>query len=77
MKVWITTYALSEGILEHEAEKTHSESMIAYDNGRYAHGNDWHKNKEAAIARAEQMRTKKIASLKKQLAALEKLEFTA
>lgn len=39
------------------------------------HGNDWHRTRDEAVARAEQMRVAKIESLKKQLAKLEKLRF--
>lgn len=39
------------------------------------HGNEWHRTREEAVARAEQMRAAKIASLKKQIAKLEKLSF--
>lgn len=41
----------------------------------YFHGNEWHKSRESAIAKAEEMRKKKIASLKKQIEKLEKMEF--
>ena len=39
-------------------------------------GRDAHLTAEAAIAAAETARTKKIASLRKQVAALEKMKFT-
>lgn len=39
------------------------------------YGKDWHRTPEAAIARAEEMRAEKIASLKKQIERLMKLEF--
>ena len=38
-------------------------------------GRDAHRTAEAAIAAAETARTKKIASLRKQVAALEKMKF--
>lgn len=41
----------------------------------HGEGNDWHRTKESAIAKAEEMRKKKIASLKKQIEKLEKMEF--
>lgn len=43
----------------------------------YARGKDWHRTPEAAIARAEEMKAAKIASLRKQIDRLEKLEFKA
>jgi hypothetical protein len=80
MKVWISKYALSEGIKEAED---------SYDSGGYVHvllpgaafrqcykfGTDAHLTREAALAAAESMRTKKIASLKKRIAKLEALRF--
>jgi hypothetical protein len=79
MKVWITKYALSKGVFDTEAEKTHrSETTITVKRGfssDYYHRLEWHTTEVAAIAKAEQMRVKKIAALKKQIARLEKLTF--
>jgi hypothetical protein len=81
MKVWITKYALTSGIMEIEAEFCESMStMVSYrakgaQYDQYAHGNDWHTDIESAKTKAKQMRLAKIASLKKQIAKLEKLEF--
>ena len=82
MKVWITKYALTSGITEHEAEPEHADGMISYRfNGmnQYAHGEgkEWHKNFASAKTRAEKMRVDKIASLKKSLAKLEAMSFDA
>lgn len=81
MKVWITKYALTSGIMEVEAEFCASMStMVVYraageEFDQFAHGNDWHTAIESAKFKAKQMRQAKIASLKKQIAKLEKLEF--
>lgn len=78
MKVWITKYALTSGILEKEAEVCTDNMISVKDTGYYTvyfHGNEWHKSRESAIAKAEEMRKKKIASLKKQIEKLEKMEF--
>lgn len=81
MKVWITKYALTAGIMEVDAEFCKSMStMVSYrpegaSYDQYAHGDDWHTDLDSAKAKAEQMRQAKIASLKKQIAKLEKLEF--
>jgi protein subunit release factor A len=80
MKVYITKYALTSGILEIEARNGTAENMVCYRSkgasyDQYAHGNDWHVDIDSAKAKAEQMRQAKIASLKKQIAKLEKLEF--
>ena len=79
MKVWITKYALTSGIFEVDAETCTSPSLIAVrtpgELTAYFHNNDWHKSKEDAIARAEAMRTKKIASIRKSIAKLEEMSF--
>lgn len=82
MKVWITKYALTQGIFEIEAERCTnvSDDMIEQKNIQwqtyyYGEGNEWHLTKEGAIKRAKEMREKKIKSLKKQLNKIEKLDF--
>ena len=42
-----------------------------------AHGKDWHRTPEQALARAEEMRLAKIESLKKSIKKLEGLKFIA
>ncbi len=77
MKVWITKYALTQGVRE-------ASGSIYYRSSNYLKADgfpwlitkpDWHATKKEAIARAEEMRQKKILSLKKQIAKLEKLRF--
>ena len=75
MKVYITKYALTRGILEADAELNPRFPTMVSTNLGHFHGKDWHETKEAAIYRAEEMRTKKIASLKKQIEKLEALKF--
>lgn len=85
MKVWITTYALTDGIKAVDAEwSSVHPSMVSYrpegiSLDRYVHGEgkDWHRTPESAEQRVEQMRAKRIASLKKNLAALESMEIKA
>ena len=79
MKVWISKYALTDGIKEFG----NLELYISPDNLRYARsdmhffrlGKDAHETHEAAIAAAESMRKRKIASVRKQLQRLEALSF--
>ncbi len=72
---WITKYALTNGIDIVRATVI-NDKMIKY--GRiYAHGKDWHRTPEAAIEQANKMRIAKILSLKKQIAKLEGMVFTA
>lgn len=75
---WVTKYALSSGIDRVEAEVCHyiNSGMITYGSHQVAHGNDWHRAPGAALQRAQEMRTKKIDSLKKNIAKLEKLTFS-
>lgn len=78
MKVYITKYALSDGILEKEAEECDRfPGMIITDDGAHFHGEgkNWTRTKEAAVARAQEMKAKKIKSLKKQIEKLERMKF--
>jgi len=83
MKVWVTKYALSEGILELDAALYKTDGMQEYvvvRNERFPCrtffcANEWHYTKEAAIARAEEMRIKKLQSLNKQIKKLSALKF--
>ena len=73
-KVWISKYALGQGIFQRQAE-IHSDGVCKPVNLGWISKSCWHKTKEEAIARAEEMRKAKIASLKKQLEKLENLRF--
>jgi hypothetical protein len=80
MTVWITKYALTIGILEREMISEDAGMVVYRDRGgindrSHAHGKDWHRTKDEAIARAEEMRVSKIATYKKRIAALEKMRF--
>lgn len=82
MKVFITKYALTQGILEREAEKaTENETITVverenkYSFMTYYRKNEWFDNLTDASLHAEEMRKKKIESVKKQLAKLEKMKF--
>jgi len=79
---WVTKYALTDGIEIVSAEHCSdiNDGMISYGNGysaQTAHGKDWHITREAAIARAEEMRKAKIASLKRSICKLESMTFIA
>ena len=80
MKVWITKYALTDGIIENDAEvcidTDATGNMIVCDRVYFhGEGREWHRTKESAIQKAEEMRQKKIASLKKQIEKLEGMKF--
>lgn len=78
-KVFITHHALTKGIVEIEAEiyksnyNGQSYIMDGY-NVRYI-GKSAFLEKQEAITKAEDMRKKKITSLKKQISKLEKITF--
>jgi len=83
--IWVTKYALTQGIFEYDAKTTHQPNMVFVpahtdDKGhalltQYFHSKDWHTTREAAVARAEEMRAAKLKSLTAQLAKLSKLTF--
>ncbi|NVZ11213.1 hypothetical protein HW932_18340 [Allochromatium humboldtianum] len=80
MTAYVTKYALTIGILEVEGVVCHGTSSTMFEwktdgHANTAHGKDWHRTREQALARAEEMRQKKIASLKKKIEQLEKLKF--
>jgi hypothetical protein len=80
---WISKYALSQGIYSVESDKIFEGTMLCvqpkdqlgYTAHYHGEGRDWHRTKDGAIARAEQMRVAKIAALKKQIAKLESTSF--
>lgn len=81
MKAWITKYALTQGIYAKEGEIAENcpTMFVGKEKGRsddYYHRPYWHLTEDEAIAHAKEMQKKKIASLKKSIAKIEKLEFT-
>lgn len=78
MKVWITKYALTKGIIETEG-KQNSGTSYTITSGEYRnswfHQTDVALSEEDAKKRAEEMRLKKIESLKKQIAKYEHMKF--
>lgn len=82
MKVWISKYSLTQGLYSDECEIGRTLATPCANNSKYPYrwyhgkGIQWHLTKEEAIAKAEDMRKRKIDSLKKQIAKLEKLDFT-
>jgi hypothetical protein len=79
IRAWVTKYALTTGILVVDGEVLHyiSSSMLYAGRHQNFHGNDWHRTPEEAVARAEEMRMAKIASLRKSIAKMEQLKFVA
>jgi hypothetical protein len=86
MEVWITKYALtggiikkSEGHVNYDIDPSGNFISVPWENdlngSEYFHKNEWFFSPSAAVAKAEDMRDKKIASLRKQIAKLEKMIF--
>jgi len=82
MKVWITKYALTQGIYEAKVEISPvMPGMAIQPQGKiptiYYHGEgeEWHRTYESAKARAEEMVRSKIKSLQKQITKLQGLKF--
>jgi len=78
---YVTKFALTTGIMavRGEVSKT-SPNMLCYTDDwkytQYAKGEDWYDNLGEAIANCERRRRAKIASMQRQIAKLEKMEFT-
>jgi len=82
MKVWVTKYALTQGIFETEVEVCEDininmvkEINVRYPASYHGEGKEWHKTKEEAVKRAESMKEAKIKSLTNQIKKLEALKF--
>ena len=79
MKVWITKYALTDGIIEVDSEQDRLTHRFVVTEGAFK--NEWFNrtdcftSRSSAIKKAEEMRQKKIASLKKQIEKLERMRF--
>ena len=82
--VFITKYALTLGIQEKDAEvcASISSKMIEvksgpenHSYGEHYHKPHWHLTREDAVVQAEKMRKNKLASLKKSMDKLTKLQF--
>lgn len=78
MEFWISRWALSGGISKKECGKPTDDGYVMLSEA-WAYlklGCDAHESFEEARAAAEKMRLKRIASLKKQIARLEGLDFS-
>lgn len=73
---FITKYALSAGIEEKEVEDCFNinPDMVSAGLSHY-HKGEWFMTRQDAVVDAEKRRLKKISSLQKQIANLEKMKF--
>jgi hypothetical protein len=78
-KAWISQDALSDGVYEIDArECLDNISSIMRLGGwypEYFHGDDWHRTRESAVAKAEEMREETIKSLQEEIERLKKVKF--
>lgn len=76
---FVTKYALTQGILEIKAIELKDGMIKHIDRGHTVYylgeGREWHRTKDEAVKKANELREKKLASLKKQIAKLEGLTF--
>jgi len=82
MKIYITKYALTKGIIEDDAIKVDGalgKTTAVVDNDgwgrKYYHGDEFHYSETAARIQADKMRLNRIESLEKQIAKLKSLKF--
>jgi hypothetical protein len=80
LEIWSTKYALTKGIVHYQqAEQSREFPTMVGIKGEcmdsYLHAGDWHTTRKAAVKKAEEMRLRKIASLRKALAKMERLRF--
>ena len=76
-KVWVTRYALTDGIMEMKGE-IHDDGYFLPDGDGYWSSipkKDWHHTKAEAIARAEEMRIERLKSLDNQIKKISSLKF--
>lgn len=80
-KVFITKYALTGAITEHEVidyfdgQRVKVKWVGGPNNAAYFTKDDWHHTKSGAIARSEEMRIKKLQSLDRQIKKLSAKKF--
>ena len=84
MIAWITKYALTTGIIQHEGEISPRFPNMFVVKGKdpltmtqhfHGEGKEWHRTKQMAVLQAEEMRLNKIRSLSRAIAKLEAKTF--
>ena len=70
MKVWVTKYALTQGLFEMNAEILDRGAKNVYAKGKGPSGGhiftrEWTKTRDEAVEKAEKMRKARISSLKR------------
>jgi len=77
MKVWITKYALTTGVIKVDAVATQFSGIIRMRGGTrtyHGDGRDWHRTRKSAIDRVEEMRGDAIAAAEQKITKLKVME---
>lgn len=76
-KAFITKHVATRGIYSIDAELMQTDTIrdtkSEWDNYFYGEGRDWHRTWDSAVAKAEKIRSAKIASLQKSIRKLERI----
>jgi len=76
MKIYVTQYALTKGILEKRAEISGEMAVVRLSSYSEIYFRPfWYTERDEAVKHAEILRQKKILSLKKRITKLENLKF--
>jgi len=80
VKVWVVKHLFSRGIIEVTGEMTESGAISIEDKKSawsysHYHKGEWYSTQEEAIKKAEEMKARKLASLRKQIAKIEAMSF--
>lgn len=77
--IWATKYALTSGVAKYDARISDHMAIVREPGSLtmffHGEGKEWHRTRDSAIHRAEEMRLDKIKSLERQLEKLKKLSF--
>lgn len=81
MNVFITRYALTQGIKRRDVELA-GDGMVRDRSTRFSvyyrgESREWHRDFESAVARADVLRRAKIAAMQKTIARLAAIDFAA
>ncbi len=75
-EVYVTKYALTQGILKMVVRATSFPGMVSTRLGGYSfHKGEWFEDFESAVLKAEEMREKKLQSLERQMQKIKSLDF--
>lgn len=82
MKIWNTKYCLTDGITEHEVVNGYTADMVtipktddSYKVHLHGEGKEWHRSRESAVSRANEIKIRKLQSLDKQVKKISAIEF--